>query len=347
MNSIDIQKLIIWSKENFSSLVWRIDRNFYKTLVSEIMLQQTTVATVSKKILEFLEQFPTWNDLSVASEEEVMKVWKGLGYYQRARRLHRLVQIFKNEIDLKEALIQGIKIPGVGPYTQSSLRAIGMNQPALAIDANIRRVLTRYLGQDRSDRELDIFYHLSLKDYPPCDFNEALMDLGRIYCTALEARCDDCLLKNTCQSFGKISQETLKKKNIKDKKKYKLARLIKLKNGHLLGFKKKPGQWLEGYWELPTFIIDITDFKHYPYIDSSEILSEPLLAIKSTITDHSFTNFIFMADHLDERILDLLEQDYAYHPIHDGHWSSLCEKIIKKLPILNASSYHSLEKELH
>ena len=345
MNSRDIQDLIVWSKENFSSLIWRVDRNFYKTLVSEIMLQQTTVATVSKKILDFLTAFPTWSSLALASEEDVMREWKGLGYYQRARRLHRLVQLFNNEFELQQALFQEVKIPGIGPYTQASLISIGMNQPALAIDANIRRVLNRYLAKDLPDRELNLFYQSYLKDYSPCAFNEALMDLGRVYCTALEARCDECLLRHSCQSAGKISSDYFNKKIIKDKKKYTLARLIRVKNGQLLGFKKKPGEWLEGYWELPTFIVDISEFKHYPYIDSSEILEDPLFSIKSTITTHSFTNLVFMAEQLDERVLKILESNYSYHPIHQGHWGSVCEKIIKKLSVIHYWSIDQFGRE--
>jgi len=321
------QSLIDWSLTSYHSLPWRINRTLYTTLVSEMMLQQTTVATVDKKFQEFLLLFPAWADLAAAHQDQVMSAWRGLGYYQRARRLHQLAQIAQSEDHFKWLLSLNDKLPGIGVYTKSALLSIGLNQPALAIDANIRRVLSRYIGKDSTDHDLLAFYEEHLKEYTqPRELNEALMDLGRVVCTAKKALCTDCLLQKGCSWQGILSDV---KAQIKEKKDITLVRLLVIKDNQILGYKKPQGYWLEGYLELPTFIIDNFDFPQYVGINKDHLDCSPTFTMKSTITHHRVVNQIYRLKDLSV-VKDLLDDFTAldYYPL-DALWANTSMKMIK------------------
>ena len=148
MSSPEFKELIHWSKSQYHHLPWRENRTMYRTLVSEIMLQQTTVGTVLNYFEKFLKQYPNIKSLAKSTEEEVCIAWKGLGYYRRARNLRLLaIQIeekFKGNIPIDEMALMELK--GIGPYTCNALISIGADREALAVDANLERVLARYYG---------------------------------------------------------------------------------------------------------------------------------------------------------------------------------------------------------
>jgi A/G-specific adenine glycosylase len=323
------QSLIDWSLTYYHSLPWRINRTLYTTLVSEMMLQQTTVATVDKKFQAFLLLFPEWADLARAHQDQVMSAWRGLGYYQRARRLHQLAQIAQSEDHFKSLLSGDKKLPGIGLYTKSALLSIGLNQPALAIDANIRRVLSRYVGKESTDQELWAFYEKHLKEYTqPRELNEALMDLGRVVCTAKKALCAHCPLQRGCVSQGVLSDV---KTQLKEKKDITLVRLLVVKDNKILGYKKPQGYWLEGYLELPTFIIDDFDFHQYVGMNKDHLGCSPTFTIKSTITHHRVVNQIYHLEDLGV-VKDLLDDFTAldYYPL-DALWANTSMKMIRRM----------------
>jgi A/G-specific adenine glycosylase len=140
-----LNALIEWSKNEFSDLPWRKNRSLYRTLVSEIMLQQTTVGTVKNHYERFLKQFPTLSSLAEATEDELIVAWKGLGYYRRARNLKKIAETIHAEFnDEFPQDIETLKtISGIGPYTASAIVGIGMDKRALAVDANLERVIAR------------------------------------------------------------------------------------------------------------------------------------------------------------------------------------------------------------
>ncbi|MBC7538816.1 MAG: A/G-specific adenine glycosylase, partial [Bacteriovorax sp.] len=148
MSQKHFSNLIEWSHSQYSHLPWRSQRTLYRTLVSEIMLQQTTVGTVLNHFEKFLSEYPTIFDLAKSSEEQICISWKGLGYYRRARNLRNLaIQIvdqFNGEIptDLDSLL----NLKGIGPYTANAIIAIGADLRGLAVDANLERVLSRFYG---------------------------------------------------------------------------------------------------------------------------------------------------------------------------------------------------------
>jgi A/G-specific adenine glycosylase len=204
-------KLIEWSHSKYNDLPWREERSLYTTLVSEIMLQQTTVATVRNHYKRFIKQFPNLMSLKKASEEELTIAWKGLGYYRRARNLKKaatyLVDHHQGEFPLEVSEL--IKAPGIGDYTANALVAIGANQRGLALDANLERVLSRLYHIDiekgpKLTKHLYQLFHegkILANETSYRDLNEALMDLGRNICQARRAQCDLCPFKLALSNF--------------------------------------------------------------------------------------------------------------------------------------------------
>jgi len=327
-------ELIKWSKKNFSKkLPWRKNRTLYTTLVSEIMLQQTTVPTVLKHYDRFLERFPNLDTLANATEEEVLLEWKGLGYYRRARNLHKIsIEVktrFKGVIPKNEHDLLSLK--GVGPYTANALLAIGANQKALAIDGNLERVLSRYLaislpkGKKLHQSILKTFEEKKLfqstKDFR--GLNEALMDLGREICKPTIANCEICPLKKTCLG-EKLKPLKFPIAEKEKKQKYfelHLLRVVYKSGENLALIKRKKGEWLEGQWELPTYVLKTEDsnFTQYPLL-KKEIDIADLKFFRSAITNYKIINYVIMTDkknqvseYLDFKSISLLKRNEKLH----------------------------------
>jgi A/G-specific adenine glycosylase len=208
-------QLLDWYRQNRRSLPWRATNDPYAVLVSEIMLQQTRVETVIPYYRRWMEQFPTLQHLAQADEQQVLKVWEGLGYYSRARSLQRaarlIVEQYQGQIPSRmEALIH---LPGIGRYTAAAIASIAFGQDEPALDGNLRRVVTRLFNISLPARspqgEAQILAHLRAH-LPPGqagDFNQALMDLGATICTPRKPLCGQCPLAEWCQARALGIQE--------------------------------------------------------------------------------------------------------------------------------------------
>jgi len=301
------ENLINWSKREYAHLPWRKNRTLYTTLVSEIMLQQTTVPTVINKFGPFLKKFPNIKKLSQATDERVCIAWKGLGYYSRARNLRKtakeIVKNHKSQIPRDYESLK--KLTGIGEYTTNAILSIGHRQMNLALDANVERVLCRFLGLKLSKgpnlkKELKnhlekVKFNLKIKDYCPRELNEALMDLGRVYCQANKADCKNCLINKSCKAYKLGDPLSYPIPLKKEKKVYSLdlLRILLVEKGKILAHKRKKGQWLTDQWELPTFIIKSEDEKlnQYPKLSKLPKLNK-LFEYKSSITKYKITNHV-------------------------------------------------------
>lgn len=300
--------LINWSNNQYSYLPWRKNRTLYKTLVSEIMLQQTTVGTVLNHFERFLTEYPTIQDLANTTEEQICISWKGLGYYRRARSLRsiaiQIVEEFSGEIPTSLDDLQSLK--GIGPYTANAIVAIGANKKALAVDANLERVLARFYGINvekgpKLQRRLwsdftENKIMTEMSDLSARAINEAMMDLGRIICQARKASCALCPLAPKCQA--KASGDPLLYPDAGPKKEsedfyIKLLRIVVKDKKKILVYQKDTTEWLSGQWELPSFILESNDKKlnQYPCIKIKKNL-ENLPKIKTGITKYKITNYI-------------------------------------------------------
>ena len=199
------QALLEWFAAQQRDLPWRRDVTPYRVLVSEIMLQQTTVATVAPRFEKFLERFPTIQHLATADDAVLLEAWSGLGYYRRARLLRetaRALELRGGEWPRTAAELQ--RLPGIGAYTSGAVASIAFGEAAPAIDTNVRRVMGRFL--DAPDAG-DARYHqavlaLMAGAEHPGNINQALMEVGATICTPRAAHCGRCPLRIACATAG-------------------------------------------------------------------------------------------------------------------------------------------------
>lgn len=202
------QTLLDWFDKNKRSFPFRGVGDPYQIWVSEIMLQQTQTSTVKDYFMRFIQQFPAVEELAAASETEVLKAWEGLGYYSRARNLHKTAKIIANEFEgrLPPTAEEMVKLPGIGPYTAAAIASIAFGQRVPAIDGNLTRVICRLFKVEEDPAIPEVkrrIYELGMELVPPGrpgDMNEALMDLGATICLPGTPDCPRCPLISFCEA---------------------------------------------------------------------------------------------------------------------------------------------------
>ena len=217
--------LTVWYQENKRNLPWRLQNDPYQIWVSEIILQQTQVKQGTDYFHRFIQRFPDVNALAEASENDVLKLWQGLGYYSRARNMHLAAQQIVNEFDsVFPDYFQDIKkLKGIGEYTAAAIASIAFGLPYAAIDGNVYRVLSRIYGiNEPTDSTIGkkIFADLAnqlLDRANPALFNEAMMDFGSLQCTPRNPVCSNCPFKDQCFAYihHAIASLPVKSKKIK------------------------------------------------------------------------------------------------------------------------------------
>jgi A/G-specific adenine glycosylase len=211
------RRLGAWYRENARGLPWRGVGDPYATWLSEIMLQQTRVATVIDRYQEFLQRFPTIHDLAVAEEEDVLALWSGLGYYRRARMLHRGAQFVDREFGgkLPRSSAKLRTLPGVGEYTAAAIASIAFGESVAVLDGNVERVLLRVLGQpeqkgarartllaDAAQALMPAASRRSSGENAAGDHNQAMMELGATICLPRAPLCLQCPVMELCRTRG-------------------------------------------------------------------------------------------------------------------------------------------------
>lgn len=218
MSQIDLATpLLTWYDQNARELPWRGVNDPYAVWVSEIMLQQTRVDTVIPFFQRWMREFPTISDLAQASLQRVLAVWEGLGYYGRARNLHKAAQIIQAEYGgtLPDDMGSLRKLPGIGKYTAGAIASIALGRDEPALDGNIRRVLARIFSMDepvrspQGERRLWGLAAAHLPTRKAGDYNQAMMDLGALICTPRKPQCSICPLSHLCQAYAQGIQEAL------------------------------------------------------------------------------------------------------------------------------------------
>ncbi|NER78531.1 MAG: A/G-specific adenine glycosylase [Leptolyngbya sp. SIO1D8] len=204
--------LLGWYQQQGRDLPWRQTRDPYAIWISEIMLQQTQVKTVIPYYQRWLQQFPTVIELANADQQTVLKAWEGLGYYARARNLHRAAQIIAAQSDKQfpqtfEAIVA---LPGIGRTTAGGILSAAFNQQMPILDGNVKRILARLIAlQHPPNKALGQLWFLSETLLPsdnPRDFNQALMDLGATICTRYRPACSSCPWQFACQAYNQNVQ---------------------------------------------------------------------------------------------------------------------------------------------
>lgn len=199
--------LLEWYDCHHRDLPWRRSRDPYAIWVSEIMLQQTRVAAVAERYQQFLERFPTVHVLASASEDEVLALWSGLGYYRRARMLHKAAQVVVSTAGgLMPKTAEDLRaLPGVGAYTAAAIASIAYGEPMAVVDGNVERVLCRFAGWNANGghaRKVEQLAARMLDERRPGDFNQALMELGSTVCLPRNPQCLACPIAPGCKTRG-------------------------------------------------------------------------------------------------------------------------------------------------
>jgi A/G-specific adenine glycosylase len=257
-------KLLQWFKKNGRDLPWRKTRDPYAIWVSEIMLQQTQVATVIPYHQKFLKSFPTIHHLAKSDLSKVLKVWEGLGYYSRARNLHRASQIVLTRFHGKipETLKDLLGLPGIGRSTAGSILSFAFHKDAPILDGNAKRVLSRLFTVSSNpvkSKTEGLLWQISESLVPKGfsnPFNQALMDLGSMLCTPKEPECDRCPLHRFCKGRASGKPERFPAKKVKRTIPHieSVSAVIK-KDGRVLLNQRPPKGLLGGLWEFPNWRI--------------------------------------------------------------------------------------------
>ena len=305
------KQLTYWYLHNKRNLPWRDTINPYAVWLSEIILQQTRVDQGTSYYFQFIKHFPTVFDLAAASEEQVLKLWQGLGYYSRARNLHFSAKYIVDELngEFPATYIELLKLKGVGDYTASAIASICFNEPAAVVDGNVYRVLSRYFGIDNainSSAGIKIFKQLAqqlIDEKNPGTHNQALMEFGALMCKPSNPDCSSCPLNNSCFALSKNLLKVLpvKEKKVKIKLRYFNYIVIQSSDQKTKIVKRETGIW-QNLYEFPLIetsdIIDekqLVDHKIYKELfgDSNskvELFDEEVLVHKLT-HQHIYTKF--------------------------------------------------------
>ncbi len=258
------RELLIWYDRSKRDLPWRRHRDPYFIWVSEIMLQQTRVDTVIPYFHRFIERFPTIRDLAEAPQEDVVKMWEGLGYYSRARNLQaaaqQIVELHDGQMPSEREHVFALK--GVGPYTAGAILSIAFNQPEPAVDGNVMRVLSRYflIEDDIAKPKTRIGMEKIIPGLIPegraSDFNQALMELGALICTPKSPHCLICPVMEHCRGRieGMERELPIKTKAKKPRPEQRLAILLEgsgENEGRVLVRRRPKTGLLASMWEIP------------------------------------------------------------------------------------------------
>ena len=251
--------LLRWYDEHARTLPWRGIHNAYHTWVSETMLQQTRVETVLSYYDRFISRFPTVEALASAPEDEVLKLWEGLGYYRRARNLHKGAQQVAAEFggampsDVKELL----KISGIGEYTAGAIASIAYDQPVPAVDGNVIRVVSRVTGIRENvgipsvKRRIAQEAAALVPKERPGDFNQAMMDLGATICVPGTPSCEKCPVAALCDAYREGDAENIPELPRKNPPKVINYDLCLIFNGNRVLMRQRTETMLQGLWIYP------------------------------------------------------------------------------------------------
>lgn len=292
------QSILHWYLQNGrKNLPWQLDKTPYRVWLSEVMLQQTQVATVIPYYHAFLQRFPTIETLANASIDEVLQHWQGLGYYARARNLHRAARIVRDQHDARfpQNMDQVLALPGIGRSTAAAILTFACGQSWSILDGNVKRVLARcfevegWYGQSQAMKQL---WEITEQLTPPeqtDDYNQAMMDLGAMICLKSRPKCEICPLTDCCASYKNSSQSKFpQKKPAKAKPQKQTLMLLHRYRDRVLLYRRPPSGIWGGLWSLPEVAgTDEIEAWQTDNLAAAELPRE----IKTGVLRHQFTHF--------------------------------------------------------
>ena len=313
------EKLLEWYRVNKRNLPWRLTKQPYKIWVSEIILQQTRIEQGEKYYYAFLEKYPNISELAKTNDEELLKVWEGLGYYSRALNMLKASRVVLNNYKgiFPSNYDDLIKLPGIGDYTASAISSICNNEVQPVVDGNVFRFLSRMFKIDLPIDKLKTktyFKKLGFKlidEVNPGDFNQAMMDYGSMVCRPKKFQCHKCLFSSNCKAFNSntVMLYPFKEKRIKIKHRF-LNYIFIITNDRKTLIKKRNGNGIwKNLYEFPLIetkkessvneIIKELDFKYLKFI------SEKKIKHKLTHQQLNISFFTFKVSNFDDDLTDI------------------------------------------
>ena len=275
------KKIIDWQKsQGRNNLPWQ-KKSAYEVWISEIMLQQTQVETVIPFYETFIKTFPEIKTLAKSSEEQVMSLWSGLGYYSRARNIHKTAKIILNEYkgQFPQDFKNLVELPGIGPSTAGAILSLAFELPGIILDGNVKRVIARFKGitdpvdNSKTQKEMKSFAEALLPENSFREYSQGIMDLGSLLCRPKNPDCDNCPVSKSCQALKLGIQENIPFKTPSKPKKEKKIDwlLISSNNKILLKRNDSKGIW-KNLWLFPSK--DILSQENVSLLERKESLPE-------------------------------------------------------------------------
>ncbi len=283
------EKILSWHKTIDRQLPWKKTNDPYKIWISEIVLQQTRVQQGTKYYLSLVDAFPTVYDLADAEEDVLLRLWKGLGYYSRARNMHKAAKIIVEEYngifpDSKE-LIE--RLPGIGPYTSAAISSFAYGVPHAVVDGNVYRVLSRMYGifvpinSTTGKKEFASLAQDLLDQERPAAYNQAIMDFGALCCRPKNPDCMFCPTQDICKAYqqGIVHELPKKEKMLKRRRRYFIA-CVSISHGKVLIEKRLEKDVWRGLYTTP-----LIECEFKPDFDKAkEIITENINVSKESIS---------------------------------------------------------------
>jgi A/G-specific adenine glycosylase len=320
-------RIVTWAiRHGRHDLPWQQARTPYRVWLSEIMLQQTTVAAVVPYFVRFLEAWPTVAALAVSAREDVLSAWAGLGYYSRARNLHAAAQ--QLAAGFPETEEGWRRLPGIGAYTAAAIAAIAYDQPANVVDGNVERVVARLRAVEtplpEAKPELRTLAAAMVAADRPGDYAQALMDLGATICTPKAPKCDLCPWQSACAGHAAGAPETYPRRAAKADRPRRYGAAFRIARGDQFWLVRRPDKGLlGGMAALPT-----TEWRAKKITRAEALKHAPVSAAWKKVgqIEHVFTHFALT--------LDVYEADCA--PPNDGWWgdASALPTVFKKATLV-------------
>ena len=275
------KKIIDWQKsQGRNNLPWQ-KKSAYEVWISEIMLQQTQVETVIPFYETFIKTFPEIKTLAKISEEQVMSLWSGLGYYSRARNIHKTAKIILNEYkgQFPQDFKNLVELPGIGPSTAGAILSLAFELPGIILDGNVQRVIARFKGitdpvdNSKTQKEMKSFAEALLPENSFREYSQGIMDLGSLLCRPKNPDCDNCPVSKSCKALKLGIQENIPLKTPSKPKKEKKIDwlLISSNNKILLKRNDSKGIW-KNLWLFPSK--DILSQENVSLLERKESLPE-------------------------------------------------------------------------
>ncbi len=300
--------LLNWYDQHARALPWRNHPDPYAVWVSEIMLQQTRVETVIPYFEKWMLAFPTVQALAAAPEQQVLSLWEGLGYYSRARNLHKGAQVVVTQLNgqIPASPTELQLLPGIGAYTAAAIASMAFNQNVATVDGNIKRVYSRLFNVEEiveSVTGTKLIWALAKEHLPPAragDYNQALMDLGATVCLPKNPSCGQCPLESICKAkaLGVQSQRPILKVKTAIPHKLKSAAVL-FQDDKVLLIKRPANGLLGGLWEFPSVEVEADSAESLVAAIEAEykLVVSPLnflLKVQHTYTHFKLTEYAYL-----------------------------------------------------